>query len=80
MEVYGYVRSLRGRIVWDPLAPATREVIKMFPVHCAWCGKVIGECVVEHSDGICKRCAAKALAEAETCREAEQREQAEVTV
>jgi len=51
----------------------------MFPVHCAWCGKVIGECAVEHSDGICPGCKETLLAEAGVSKEAEQREPMEVT-
>jgi DNA-directed RNA polymerase subunit RPC12/RpoP len=55
------------------------EVRKMYPVICAWCGKKIGECVVEHSHGICPRCKDKMLAEAMASTEAEQREQVEVS-
>ena len=49
----------------------------MYPVLCAWCGKTIGECVVEHSDGICKDCKARMLAEAMAGTEAEQKREQE---
>jgi hypothetical protein len=50
----------------------------MYPVLCAWCGDTIGECVVEHSHGICKECKARMLAEAQESMEAGQREHEEV--
>jgi len=44
----------------------------MYPVLCAWCRKVIGECIVEHSHGICSTCKDAMLAEAVKRMEAEQ--------
>jgi len=29
----------------------------MYPITCAWCGCVIGECEIEQSHGMCPRCA-----------------------
>ena len=34
-----------------------------YPVKCAWCGAVIGECEVENSHGICQKCKKKILDE-----------------
>lgn len=32
-----------------------------YPVLCAWCKVVIGECEIQHSHGICAKCARQLL-------------------
>jgi len=36
---------------------------KVYPVVCAWCGKIVGYSELDHSHGICQSCSDKLLAE-----------------
>lgn len=40
-----------------------KRLLAKYPVLCAWCDMVIGECEIQSSHGICKTCSDKMLSE-----------------